>query len=52
MKGRPRQTVRVRVSGLARDGRTLATQRTYVTCTPHLAHPPLETLRLRPKRAR
>jgi hypothetical protein len=52
LNGRPPQTVRLRVTALTRDGRTLGTRRTYVTCTPRLKHPPLPTLRLMDHHAR
>ena len=48
MRGRPRQTVKIRITARGRDGRRFATRRTYRTCRPYMDHPPLPTLRLRP----
>jgi CshA-type fibril repeat protein len=48
-KGRSRQTVRLRITAVAakRGARRLTAARTYRTCTPSIAHPPLQTLKLR-----
>jgi CshA-type fibril repeat protein len=51
-KGRPRQTVRLQIRAVAakRGARRLVAARTYRTCTPSIAHPPLATLKLRAAR--
>jgi CshA-type fibril repeat protein len=48
LKGRPQQTVRVRIGARDGHGKTYAARRTYRTCVPHRTGPPLPTLRLRP----
>jgi hypothetical protein len=46
MKGRPPQTVRVRVTAISSAGDTYGSTRTYRTCRAHFSPPPLPTLRL------
>jgi hypothetical protein len=47
MRGMPRRSVRVVVSGVLAGGGKITATRTYRTCRNRLEHPPLPTLRLR-----
>jgi hypothetical protein len=46
MKGRPPQTVAIRIAATSRNGKRFSARRTYHTCVGLLSHPPLPTLRL------